>query len=96
MVPSQAHEDWHADQLKTLPIWWPQKNMLTGVSQVELVFYAGDKRKADLSNKAESVMDLLVDTGVIEDDNWFVIPELLLKLGGVDKDNPRCLIKILT
>ena len=41
-------------------------------------------------------MDLLVDAGVIEDDNWFIIPEISLKFGGIDRQNPRCEISITT
>ena len=59
-------------------------------SKIKLTFYAGDNRKFDLSNKAESIMDLLVDTKLIEDDNYSVISELTLKFGGVDKGNARC------
>lgn len=38
-------------------------------------------------------MDLLVDAGLIEDDNYSVIPELILRFGGVEKDNARCVIE---
>ena len=48
------------------------------VSEIRLKFFMGDKRKTDLTNKAESVMDLLVDLKVISDDNWFVVPVLTL------------------
>lgn len=61
---------------------------------VELIFYPSTRRKADATNKAESIMDLLVDAGIIEDDNWFIVPELSLKFGGVDKLNPRAEIII--
>ncbi len=64
------------------------------IDRIELIFYPSTKRKADATNKAESVMDLLVDAGIIEDDNWFVVPEVRPKLGGIDKDNPRVEITI--
>lgn len=59
------------------------------ISSIELIFYPSTKRKADATNKAESVMDLLVDAGIIEDDNWFVVPKVELQFGGVDKEKPR-------
>ena len=34
-------------------------------------------------------MDLFVDTGILSDDNWFVVGDIHLKFGGVDKLNPR-------
>ena len=63
------------------------------LTQISIKIYAPDKRKADLTNKAESIMDLLVDNGKIEDDNWFVIGDIRLLFGGVDKVNPRAEIE---
>lgn len=54
-----------------------------------MVFYAGTRHRADLSNRCESAMDLLVDAGLIEDDNWEIIRKLTLEFGGYDKNNPR-------
>lgn len=51
---------------------------------------------ADLTNKAESVMDLLVDCGIIVDDSWQVVEKLTLRIGGIDKKNPRVVVEILT
>lgn len=61
---------------------------------VEITFYPSTLRKSDLTNKAESVMDLLVDVGIIEDDNWFVVGYLNLRFGGKDTENPRAEIDI--
>lgn len=73
----------------------PSERQIKGnIEIIELIFYAKDKRLFDLSNKAESIMDLLVDAGVIEDDNYSFVPELNLKFGGQDKNNPRCEVNI--
>ena len=48
-----------------------------------------DARKTDLSNKVESINDLLVKYGLLEDDNRNVIKELKVVCNGVDKQNPR-------
>ena len=48
------------------------------VWRVQLFITYGDLRKRDLTNTAESVMDALVDAGVIEDDNWQVTGAVLL------------------
>jgi Holliday junction resolvase RusA-like endonuclease len=37
---------------------------------VKIQFMIRDNRRRDLTNMAESVMDLLVDYGVIADDRW--------------------------
>lgn len=38
-------------------------------------------------------MDLLVDNGLVEDDNYSIIPELIIKFGGYEKDNAHCIIE---
>lgn len=88
MIPSEAHEAWHRDAIGQL-----LKNSHLYVKYngevIELRFFPQGKHKGDLTNKAESVMDLLVDAGWLEDDNWFVASRINLRFGGVDKDNPR-------
>ncbi len=93
LLPSSKYKEWHVDasnqitQQKIQPV----KGCIESVT---LTFYAPDKRKFDLTNKAESIMDLLVDNGIIEDDNYSVIPNLQLKFGGVEKENPRVEISL--
>jgi len=53
-----------------------------------------DERRSDLSNKIEWINDLLVDYGLLEDDNWKVIKELKVVCNWIDRDNPRCDIDI--
>jgi Holliday junction resolvase RusA-like endonuclease len=61
---------------------------------VELLFYSSTARGEDLDNKANSIMDLLVKAKIIPDDNWNIVPKLILEYGGKDKENPRCEITI--
>jgi Holliday junction resolvase RusA-like endonuclease len=63
-------------------------------SNVIFTLFAPDARKGDLSNKWESVADLLVDSGVFEDDNWTVIGRVILQYGGIDRTNPRAEVLI--
>ncbi len=90
LLPSSAYTAWHKEvslQLKKI-------DKVIESCEVILTIYAPDKRGSDLTNKAESIMDLLVDNHIIKDDNWFVVNTVTLKLGGVDKDNPRVDIEI--
>ncbi len=96
MVPSAAHEDWHAVQIALLRHHWHKPPIAQNVERVEIEFIAPDKRKADLSNKAESIMDLLVDAEILKDDSWFVVPELRLSCREVNKSAPGAKIKIYT
>lgn len=86
--PSTKYTAWHKDaslQLRGVKHFDTDRLVIT--------FVAGDKRKFDLTNKAESIMDLLVDNGLIEDDNYSVIPELTLRYGGYEKGNPHAIIE---
>lgn len=58
-------------------------------SMVELRIYFPDNRRADLSNKTESIMDMMVEYGVINDDNWKCTGPVLM-FPYYDKNKPRC------
>lgn len=91
VLSSKRHNDWHDDLSKTLSL--PQLNLeLTELVTVN--FYFATKRLSDISNKAESILDLLVDCGVLSDDNHKVVPNLNICFAGYDKENPRAEITI--
>ena|SRR3990167_1901030 len=87
-TPNQRYKDWHEDALWQLK---EQKVFACPYQEIklEITIYPKTKRKSDLTNKAESIMDLLVDAEVIDDDHWFICKEINLKFGGVDSKNPR-------
>jgi|2_EtaG_2_1085320.scaffolds.fasta_scaffold00123_12 Holliday junction resolvase RusA-like endonuclease len=62
--------------------------------EISITIYPKTRRKADLDNKSTSILDLLVKMEILNDDSWFVVGRLVLELGGVDKQNPRCEIEI--
>ena len=86
LISTPAYAAWHEEQMWKLK----GKKVPDIITTLYLNFYSPDARKTDLSNKAESVMDLLVDSGLIEDDNWNIIPKLVLEFKGIDREKPRC------
>lgn len=92
LFSSGAYNKWNKEQLKE--IGKSKIGVYRKINSIQLTFFAPDKRKTDLTNKAESIMDLLVDAGIIEDDNWYVIPMVILIFGGIDTINPRCEVTI--
>jgi Holliday junction resolvase RusA-like endonuclease len=93
-IPSKQYTEWNKDALKQInPV--TKKYCALEKVRVSLDFWAPDKRATDLSNKAESIMDLLVDACILKDDNWWVVRELILTFKGIDKLNPRCDITII-
>lgn len=89
LLPSENYTKWHKEASLQLPK--PPKKEF---HNIHFTLYAPDKRAGDLSNKFESVADLLVDNKIIKDDNWFVLENVCLLFGGVDKTNPRCIIEL--
>lgn len=69
-------------------------NLPIDVAEVEITITFPDKRTADLTNKAESIMDLLVDAYILFDDSHVNVPKLTLRSGGVDKKNAGAEIEI--
>lgn len=90
-VPSENFSAWNGQQYLALKDCKPVEGIIW---QVSLNFFMPCNRRTDLTNKAESVMDLLVDCEIIKDDSWQHIPQVLLNCEGVDKENPRVEIEI--
>jgi Holliday junction resolvase RusA-like endonuclease len=88
LFPSSKYTEWHKGAVLQLK---GKQNIST--REISITFFAGDNRKFDLTNKAESIMDTLVDAGLLEDDNYSVVSKLTLVFGGVEKDNARCEIE---
>lgn len=91
---SQKFRNWHKEAMKQLIDQNAPKDLEARPESVVITFYPPDRIRGDLTNKAESIMDLLVDYGTLRDDNWFEIGNLTLHLGGVDREQPRAEIKI--
>lgn len=91
--PSIAHKEWHEDALWQLRAQ-KAKPVKTPCAIVLRIWYP-DYRSADNTNKAESVHDLLVDAGIIIDDNWQEIYDTRQIAMGVDVKNPRVEIEFL-
>lgn len=87
--PNKSYVEWNKDALWQLK----GKEKIPNGSWIILKFWMPDKRACDLTNKAESIMDTLVDSGLLEDDSWQIVPNLTLQFEGVDKENPRCIIE---
>ena len=90
-LPSNKYAEWHVQAEAQLQ---SQFFACGSVEEVQLEWYMPDKRRCDLTNKTESIMDLLVDTGILNDDSWQCVPSLFIRCLGVDKKNPRVKIWI--
>ena len=62
--------------------------------------FPGTNRKFDLANVLPIIQkftdDALIEYGIISDDSYKVISEIIYKFGGVDKENPRAELEIIS
>ena len=79
------------ERIKDLP-------KFSNVVSLEYVYYAKSKRRLDVSNPCSIIdkftCDALVKAEIIEDDSSKQIKKVVYRFGGVDKDNPRCVLTI--
>ncbi len=68
---------WHKQAMAQL-----EPHVLSGwfahTKEVEILYTFESQRSKDLSNVTESIMDLLVDVGILKDDNFKIVPRLVL------------------
>lgn len=94
LVPSLNHSAWHDSQLSRIIENRVRPLKPITRCQVMIDIYFPDKHRYDLTNKAESIMDLLVDARIIEDDSHEICYDIHLVSMGVDRSNPRAEIII--
>lgn len=94
VLPSKQYKEWHEIAMYSV-MKQRQEHDQSDHSfpmtpfQATFTIFAPDARKFDLSNKFESVADLLVDCGIIADDHYGILSRVLLQFGGIDRENPR-------
>ena len=93
--PNKKYTEWHKSATKQLEAIEPMDfNWIMGIKcEINYMFYVQDLRRRDVSNMLESINDLLVDVGILEDDNWNCV-----RIGWadaeLDRKNPRAEITI--
>lgn len=93
--PSKDYSDWHKTAMLDLLMQGVPKIKIKRVEWISVTVFFPTLRKADITNKIESVMDLMVDYGLLEDDNFLVVP-MFKELKGVHRKNDGgCAVKIV-
>lgn len=70
VLPSKAYSNWHETALKEIMAQRPAKHL--GAVFVDCTFYIKGKYHVDIDNLVNSILDLLVESKVIEDDDMVV------------------------
>jgi crossover junction endodeoxyribonuclease RusA len=62
--------------------------------RVSFDVYVPDLRRRDLDNVMKAMFDVLVQCGLVGDDDWRHIPQFSVTYMAVDRDNPRVEVDI--
>lgn len=79
VLPSNEYAAWEAKAIKKVAVWAYNVAKEHGIqfplqkASCKIVFYWGNKRRLDNTNKAESIHDMLIKANVIVDDRWQVL-----------------------
>lgn len=87
--PSKKYKEW----IKSCPNLEPLN--IKDRIHIEYQFIWPDKRVRDGQNYMKAPLDFLVNQGVLADDNWSIVASESWQHLGVDKKNPKVIIKII-
>lgn len=95
--PNKRYTMWHDKAIQELYLL-RQANKIAPLSEdkrisITFTFFHGDLKRRDSDNQCSSVLDTLIDAGIIPDDSWKVIPRKII-IDEYDKGNPHCIIEI--
>jgi Holliday junction resolvase RusA-like endonuclease len=91
--PNKRFTEWH----KAAALYVSQQNahpLDEGPFALYLEFTHGDRVRRDSDNGVSSILDLLVDCGILPDDNWMVVQKINVS-NLYDKGNPGVNISIV-
>lgn len=95
ITTSANYKKWYSCSVSQIKKQMTQNKFpLNGPLHVEIHFYHKDKRRRDSDNGVSSILDLLSEQGVIEDDNWSVIPEIIVNNDMSKKVDAYCTIEL--
>lgn len=85
IMPSKQFKEYEKNAL-----WFmPKISTIDYAVNVKCLFYMPTHRKCDLTNMLEAIDDLMVKSGLIEDDNFTIIESHDGSRVLYDKENPR-------
>lgn len=74
-IPGKKYREWHEGALIQARTQFAKAGgtVFSVPVEVSLTFVHGDLRRRDCDNGTSSILDLLVDSGVLLDDNWQIV-----------------------
>ena len=93
ILPSKPYQQYEKNCRSFIP--HPSFAPITGQVNVKAVFYMGTRRKVDLVNLMQALLDIMVKYGLIEDDNSRVVVSIDGSRVAYDKERPRTEVEII-
>ena len=96
LIPSKQYTLWRDNCCDYIWLHYPKLRELNIDEPVNLkvMYYMGTRRRVDITNLHSAVSDMLVDAGIIKDDNRDICAAYDGSRVFYDKSNPRCVIEI--
>lgn len=91
--PNRRYVEWHDSAIAQ--IFSSHVERIPAGSRVEMTLtcFHGDMRRRDSDNQLSSILDTLVDAGILVDDSWRVVP-IKHVYDIYDKGNPHCVVTL--
>ena len=93
VLSSKVHDAWHSENISRL-IGYPERVSETQTVELSVFMFYATKRRKDLDNALASVQDLLVDAGILPDDDFKHVARVSAEFGGIDRENPRVEVEL--
>jgi Holliday junction resolvase RusA-like endonuclease len=90
-----SYKQWHNDALKQLAIVKKPEVPIDYPVNLQCRFFMSTKGRVDLSALYEGIQDVLVEVGVLADDNYRIVASHDGSGVDYDKQNPRIEVKIM-
>lgn len=91
-IPSAKFNSWQDDALWQVK-QQTRKRFVKPV-RLEATIYFGTNVRADLDNRVTSILDMLVEAMVLQDDKWQYVPEIYAK-AEYRKGKPGALLRLI-
>lgn len=89
LLPSKAYERYRKDAMPFLKRIFGKFGTVDYPINLKCVFYLGNRRKGDLVGYLQAIQDLLVEAGILADDNRNIVASVDGSVVLYDKKNPR-------
>lgn len=85
IMPSKKYKEYEKDAM-----WFiPKGETINKPVNVKCLFYMPTKRKCDLVNMQEAILDVMVKAGLLADDNYSIVQSMDGSRVLYDKEHPR-------